>query len=91
MTDQKDDKATDQSLTVAGINLVVVKCAYCGGSGGKKPGLFSEGWKCRACGGRGVHRVPNPPSKCAWCNGCGYEPGFFSTGLCTACGGAGWV
>lgn len=71
------------------VEMVDVKCAYCGGRGKDPFGIPGPESNCVTCGGKGYNRVVTPYLPCPACNGTGK---FLGRRLnCTACQGKGVV
>lgn len=68
---------------------MIVKCAFCNGTGKDPFGLLSPLSTCQVCSGRGKVSVTPPTIKCAFCNGTGIYLDKRIT--CTVCGGKGVV
>lgn len=68
---------------------LLVKCAFCKGTGFDRFAVPSKLSKCQTCKGRGKVYVPEPHEKCASCLGTGVFRHHRLT--CSVCGGKGRV
>ncbi len=68
---------------------LLVKCAFCRGTGLDRFGVPSKLSQCQTCKGRGKVYVPEPHEKCASCLGTGVFRHHRLT--CFVCGGRGRV
>ncbi|MEK9132397.1 MAG: hypothetical protein AAB606_01675 [Patescibacteria group bacterium] len=68
---------------------VVIRCAYCKGTGLDRFGVPSKLSTCQACSGRKEVSVPQIHETCLGCSGTGTYPHHRLT--CSVCGGKGVV
>ena len=69
------------------MSKIMVKCAFCHGTGVDPFGIMSELSNCYVCGGKGVVEIEEPVETCSHCGGSGAEPE--SALPCLVCKGKG--
>lgn len=69
------------------MSKIMVKCAFCHGTGVDPFGIMSELSSCYVCGGKGEVEIEEPYNGCPFCHGTGIHPNTRMD--CLVCSGKG--
>jgi len=71
------------------VSKIMVKCAFCHGTGVDPFGIMSGLSNCCVCGGKGEVEIEEPYRACSFCRGTGIHPNTRMS--CVVCHGSGII